>query len=271
MLLCPICSLPLTEEEKTARCDNGHCFDRASQGYWNLLRNSSSRGHGDDKEMLLARRRFLEKGYYRPLMEKIAALVVEYFPDGGALCDAGCGEGYYTAAVKEAMQTADKKGRIFAFDIAKDAARMTAVRLGKEHCTFVASAFGIPLPDQKTDLILSLFSPFAFEEYCRILKNGGVLIRACCEKEHLFSLKEALYETALKNETKATIAAPFHIEQEIRIRYPICLESKEDIRDLFGMTPYSHKTAREDLAKLERLSCLETEADFGIQVIRKTI
>jgi hypothetical protein len=37
------------------------------------------------------------------------------------------------------------------------------------------------------------------------------------------------------------------------------------------MTPYAHKTSPEDMKKLERLSELDVETDFGVLTYRKTL
>lgn len=84
VLICPVCGRPLRSDDKEAYCENNHRFDRAKQGYLNLLRSQSSGAahHGDDRLMLTERRSFLEKGYYHPMRQKMAELAVEYFPAG---------------------------------------------------------------------------------------------------------------------------------------------------------------------------------------------
>jgi 23S rRNA (guanine745-N1)-methyltransferase len=71
LLRCPVCGEMLIKEAREYHCPKGHRFDRAKQGYVNLLRSqrSSKRNHGDDRDMIVARREFLEKGYYLPLRE----------------------------------------------------------------------------------------------------------------------------------------------------------------------------------------------------------
>ena len=108
MLICPICSRPLLQEEKRALCPAGHSFDRARQGYLNLLNDPTVKGHGDDAEMLRARRLFLDAGHYGHLAEKIAEEAVRFFPLDGTLLDAGSGEGYYTRYVASSLEQAGK-------------------------------------------------------------------------------------------------------------------------------------------------------------------
>jgi len=62
---CPLCGEKLTGDS-TLKCTKGHCFDRAKEGYWHLLPVQSMRtkAPGDSKEMVAARRAFLNAGYY---------------------------------------------------------------------------------------------------------------------------------------------------------------------------------------------------------------
>ena len=91
---CPVCKGGLVGKQ-TAKCLQGHSFDVARQGHLNLLMsNAKGKRHGDDSAMVQARSRFLDKGYYAPLRDKIS----EVLGSGHTVLDSGCGEGYYTAA-----------------------------------------------------------------------------------------------------------------------------------------------------------------------------
>jgi len=268
-LICPHCGSPLFQEEKRAVCSLGHSFDRAGEGYFNLLCARDSGGHGDDREMLRARREFLDRGYYRPLLCALQREALARFPQGGVWLDAGCGEGYYTQGIGNALRQAGKSPRGYAFDISKYAVRMCAKRCRGEDVFFVASVFHIPITEASADLIFSLFSPYAEEEFLRVLKPGGYLIRAVPLEDHLYSLKRAVYASPKRNLTRAEIGAGFFEEKEKRIRASFFLPDSQTIRALFQMTPYAHKTSPEDVRKLEALTELETQMDLGIQILRK--
>ena len=69
LLRCPVCGGRVDADGKTLYCTGGakrHSFDFASSGYVNLLPPGKSRNAhtGDDKSMISARARFLDKGYY---------------------------------------------------------------------------------------------------------------------------------------------------------------------------------------------------------------
>ena len=271
MLTCPVCSLALKVGEKAAVCENGHHFDRAKEGYFNLLLSSSSKGHGDDKGMLLARRSFLEKGYYSHLLEALEQECLRVFPEKGVFVDAGCGEGYYTASIAKKFFSSEQKAELFAFDIAKDAAKLTAKKIGAAGTVFVGSCYKMPFDSSSVDLILSVFSPLAEEEFLRVLKPGGYLICAAPMPDHLFALKKAVYEVPKKNEKNVQMIPGFSQTSFRRVQKEIDLSCGEDILALFGMTPYSHKTSREDIAKLSVISKICVETDFGIYTYRKEV
>ena len=255
-LICPVCASSLTADDKRLFCARGHSFDRARSGYWNLLMDPSSHGHGDDKAMLRARREFLSGGWYRPLAGAVADTAARLLPAGGSWTDAGCGEGYYTRAVLDAV--ADREARAYAFDVSKEAARMTASFLRGACTVFVASCYRVPLASESQDLILSLFSPYARAEYARLLKPGGFLLRAVPEEDHLWELKKALYELPRKNEAEPAGPDPdFDEIESIPVRGVLELRSRAVIGALFEMTPYARKTSPADRQKLEGLEALD--------------
>ena len=92
--ICPKCRCDLAlTGEKVKKCKNGHSFDRAREGYYNLLLSQSGGTHGDNAEMVRARREFLSYGYYEPLAIRLSELVLELTDCGGTVLDAGLGEG----------------------------------------------------------------------------------------------------------------------------------------------------------------------------------
>ena len=120
-LICPICKNELSLKEKSYLCPKGHCFDIAKSGYVNLLPPSpGGKRHGDDKLMVKARSRFLDKGFYDPLSQEISKIINELVPDDAHIVDAGCGEGKYTADVLNFLESKGKTAHILGIDISKE-------------------------------------------------------------------------------------------------------------------------------------------------------
>ena len=154
-LTCPVCGGVLHREERSLRCDAGHCYDLARRGYVNLLRTNQSKDkrHGDDQRMVAARTAFLDAGYYAPLRDAIAAAAVEYTSGDADVLDAGCGEGYYTACVLYALQAQGRSASVCGVDISRDAL-ICAHRRAPELTLAVASIAHLPVADASCDLVL---------------------------------------------------------------------------------------------------------------------
>ena len=155
---CPLCALPLTEAGGGLVCPGGHRFDRAREGYVHLLPvgQKHSKAPGDDKGMVAARRAFLDRGYYAPLRDALCALAAELTGPAPAVLDAGCGEGYYTAAVHAALLAAGKAPETAGIDISKFSLQKAARRCRDVEYA-VASAYRLPLADASADLLTNVF------------------------------------------------------------------------------------------------------------------
>lgn len=266
-LICPICKGNLTEKNKALVCGNNHCYDISKHGYVNLLRSqkSSKKRHGDDKLMLKSRHDFLEKGYYKPLLDAITDEVLKR-SDGKniTILDVGCGEGYYTANIHKAV----KDSIMYGIDISKDALIYAAKRDG-DLILAAASCSDIPIESGCCDVVMNIFSPTVADEYARVLKSDGILIKAIPLTEHLFGLKKAVYDNPYKNKLESFELDNFRAADFKEIKYTQKFTTNNDIISLFKMTPYYYKTSRADQAKLDNLTELETEIEFGIIIYKK--
>ena len=264
ILKCPVCGETLDAGEGRLFCPSAHSFDVAKEGYVNLLGGSVS-SHGDNREMVKARREFLEGGYYSPLARAVAQRARERLPYGGILLDAGCGEGYYTRHLAEALT--EKEGRIYAFDVSKEAARLCAKR--KVAKTFVASSYAIPVSDGAVDAVTCLFAPLAVEEFHRILGKEGTLLVAVPAEEHLWAMKEVLYDTPYPNPVADDALSGFRLLSKERVETVLTLPTPESIAALFAMTPYFYRTPKAGRERLLALSSLEVQASFHILTYEK--
>lgn len=263
IFVCPVCSEKLNVSGKSYVCPKKHCFDIAKSGYLNLLTGKQGAVHGDNKFMLHARRDFLEKGYYSPLRDAVCRTVSEYTKNDSILLDAGCGEGYYTSAVKSNTDI-----EMYGIDISKDAVEMAAKRY-KNIRFLVASVFHIPVQTASCDILLTMFAPYCQEEYSRVLKSDGTMIMVIPSKNHLWELKKAVYDTPYMNEVKPYELNGFrHIGTE-RVNFTMKIDNATDIQSLFSMTPYYYRTGKTEQKRLNSLEYLETQADFEIITYKK--
>jgi len=267
---CPLCGEALSRDTHTYRCPNRHSYDIARDGYTYLLpvNRKHSAAPGDDKGMAAARKAFLSKGYYQPLLNALCALSVAMTGDAPALLDAGCGEGYYTAGIQQALVFAGKAPCTAGIDISKFILRSAAKRC-REVEFAVASSYQLPVADESIDLLLNCFSPLALGEFRRVLKLGGVFLYVVPAADHLWEMKQVLYDNPYRNEEKLTPYEGFQYEQVVPVDADITLENPEDIHNLFQMTPYYWKTPKEGAERLAALDQLTTRISFRIHVFRK--
>lgn len=266
-LCCPVCRGELNKNENSYTCERGHSYDIAKQGYINLLMSSKGSTHGDNNQMTDARQRFLSGGFYSPLADEICKNAAEHFSDGGVLIDCGCGECYYTDRVYSALREKFSDIEVCGFDISRDAIKQGAKR-NKSITLLVAGVYNMPFLCESADMLLSVFSPFAREEFLRVLKKGGVLISVIPDKKHLWSLKSALYETPYENVLDDYEIEGFEFVGKSEVKNNVTLQNGQ-IADLFMMTPYYYRTKPSDKEKILSLEEMTVETEFQVLVYKK--
>ena len=133
----------------------------------------------------------------------------------------------------------------------------------------VASSYHLPLADQSVDLLLNCFSPLALEEFLRVLKPGGYFLYVVPAAEHLWEMKQVLYDEPYPNEEKETPYEGFSYEAIVPVDAVITLENQADIHALFQMTPYYWKTPKAGAERLAALASLQCRISFRIHIFKK--
>ncbi len=276
VLLCPHCHAPLSfQANETGRggaytCPARHSFDRARGGYTNLLTGRAAGQHGDNTEMIAARRHFLDGGYYAPLADALVKTALPLFPENGVLLDAGCGEGYYTDKLLSALAQVNGSG--YGIDISREALRAAcqreAVKTGRLSL-FAAGVYNMPFADMSFDMIVNFFAPLAREEYLRTLKSDGTLLMAIPAARHLWELKEVLYDIPRENEVADFALEGFDLLGATRVTTEMHLPDATTISALFSMTPYYYRTPLSGRERLASLTALTVTADFHLLAYRR--
>lgn len=271
LFCCPVCGAPLAREERRYLCPSGHSYDLASAGYVHLLppNRMHSRQPGDDTQMVAARAAFLARGYYAPLRDALCAMLSDLTADlpKPAVLDSGCGEGYYTLGVWEALRR-NREPALAGVDLSKPALRRAAKRVrGAEFA--VASVYHLPVRDASLDAVMNVFSPLAAGEFARVLKPGGFYVYVVPGARHLWEMKRVLYERPYENETRREEYPGLTLRDVAPVRFEMDLACREDIRNLFRMTPYFWRTPGEGRQALERLDRLTERAEFDLHLFRR--
>lgn len=260
---CPVCgekqsadNAPLLEiSGGTAKCPHNHCFDISAKGYINLLlsQHKNVKNPGDSKEMVAARREFLESGAYKPLLDGLCADAEQLTAavPCPVIADCGCGECYYTAGIYDHLTQRGKSPEIFGIDISKNALAAAKQRTKPRGIsTAVASVFRMPIESGSVDLATVIFAPFRTEELCRILKKDGCVITAIPAARHLQGLRDLLYDNPRTNEVRPYETDGFEFLGKDEISYTLEITGQAQLNALFMMTPYYYKTSPRDSDRL---------------------
>ncbi len=271
--LCPLCQQPLQAKNNGLQCENNHQFDRAKEGYVNLMpvQHKRSKQPGDNADMMQARRRFLSSGHYQAMRDGVIQLCLQHIPqtETAKLLDIGCGEGYYSAEIAAQLQQQSPATTCYGLDISKVAIRYAAKRYSSEQMQFcVASSHRLPFADTSLDAILRIYAPCQAAELHRVLTAQGIVITVTPAARHLYQLKELVYsDIRLHDETPEDIAGFTLIEQQ-KLHYPMQLNGQQ-ADDLLQMTPFAWKVKTDARQQLQQAIHFDCEADFMLRVYQK--
>ncbi|MBB5597775.1 putative RNA methyltransferase [Neomicrococcus lactis] len=249
-LVCPVCGDEmLLKGERTLHCVNGHEYDAARQGYFNLLTGRGTKFREDTPEMVAARLRFLEAGHYSPIAD---AIVAEVPREAQFVVDAGSGPGYYLNSVVSSLEDSGQSSqsstqpRAVALDISRAAAKHAAKI--SNTLSLVTDLWSVlPLAANTVDVVLNVFAPHNIEEFRRVLKRGGRVIVVTPAPHHLQELRDA--ETGLlgmqsgkQEKLHHTFSEGFTLLHETNVDFSLSLDTQA-IADLVGMGPAGHHTS----------------------------
>lgn len=272
-LICPVCTLPLTRQDKSYLCDNRHTFDIARQGYVNLhlVNQKKTAEPGDNKEMVLAREAFLNQHHYAPISEAIVDYVeAKLTGHTMAIADVGCGVGYYLHLLQTALQLCTIDIEFYGIDISKEAIKLASKY--KHINWLVASGKQLPFPQHSLDCVISVFSPLYLEEINRVLKPSGTVISVTPAKNHLMELRSHLFDRVEEHDDeKTSLKLAEHFEETLSrsIHGHFELKTKNEIDDLLKMTPYYWKSTPEKREALNALSQLALTLDVTLRCFKK--
>ena len=265
-LACPLDGAPLNRQGAAWKCPAGHSFDIASQGHTHLLpvQHKRSLDPGDSKEMVAARRRFLNAGHYQPIAAAVARATLADLQHAAACLDAGCGEGYYLRLLASAASAQEKTLAVLGLDISKWAV-LAAAKQDPRPNWVVGTNARLPVLDGRLDRVLCLFGFPVYSEFARVLKADGQLVQVDAGPDHLRELREIIYPT-LKPQRPADPAAPagFARLAEESIRFALSFDSREAIADLLAMTPHLYRASAEGRARAAALNELSLTVDVRI-------
>ncbi|MBE6569129.1 MAG: hypothetical protein E7658_02785 [Ruminococcaceae bacterium] len=288
-LRCPLCGGGFSRNNNVLSCSAGHSFDLAKEGYVNLLPPGKGKNArtGDEKDMIRARREFLALGLYAPISDGIAELLAGYVKDDREtlLCDSGCGEGYHTLRITDALKDHVNGGILsVGFDASKFAAACgmkASARagftgengIGSEGNALAyflpANIFSLPLADGCVSAVISMFAPVAVQENLRVLKDDGILVTASSGVGHLWEMRDLLYTDVHVSDGVVPEYDGFSLAEEKKVCYTVTLPDKEATANLFTMTPFYYKTTEAGRNRLYGVDSLQVTVDTDLRVYKR--
>lgn len=225
-LLCTVrdCHAPLAIDARRAVCERGHSFDFARSGYLNLLQpqDRRSRVPGDSADAVAARRRFLDRGFAKPLLDAIVAFMQ---PLSGPVLDAGCGEGYHLGA----LDAEERHG----VDISVAAIDAAAKRYPSCHWIVANADRFLPYADASFGIVASITARLNPAEFRRVLRDDGRLVIAIPGVDDLVELRGMTRDRVER--TVEMFAEHFTLERHEHVRHVAELD-EEAVLDLLKTT-----------------------------------
>ncbi|MFT5311807.1 MAG: 23S rRNA (guanine745-N1)-methyltransferase [Paraglaciecola sp.] len=271
MWICPSCQLPLSLLEHSWSCDNGHRYDQAKEAYVNLLlaQHKRSKEPGDNKQMVNARRAFLQEGHYQPLANRLASLITEHqVAEELNVFDAGCGEGYYLHCIAGSLKAKNINVHAAGIDISKIAVQKAAKRY-TENSFAVASSYKLPLADKSQDVIIQIFAPSGDTEIKRVLNQQGIWVQVNPAAQHLQQLKQALYDRPLQHKAQDNVPEGFVLLNEETLSFELQLDNPQQRMNLLMMTPFYWSAQQTKVDKM-LATMRNARVDFSIRILQQT-
>lgn len=273
LLACPLDGLNLQLQDRSLKCHQGHHYDLARQGYVNLLpvQQKKSREPGDSKEMIAARKRFLDGAYYAPIATRLSELSCAYLPPvGPASClDAGCGEGYYLAFFRRHLEQMNRQDVQFTgLDISKDAI-IAAAKRDQSITWVVGNSQHAPVMPASMDMIWSVFGFHHLSGFKNMLRQHGKLIMVEAGAEHLIEIRTIIYPDIKPVQVPLSAVfsdAGFKQIDSQRLTYQSPELLSAQLADLLLMTPHLFRASRAGKEAMAKVSSLPLTVDVTFQV-----
>lgn len=233
LFACPLCKEEMiVHDDGNITCKNNHSFNIAKQGYVNLMTKDNRSMYS--KTLFESRREIIQSGLYDPVQEKIAQLIGNKVT---TILDTGCGEGSHLERI---CQLLEQHVIAVGIDIAKEGI-MTASKYYEERIWSVGDLANSPFQKKSFDIVLNILSPANYEEFRRILKPGGKVIKVVPQSEYLKQLRQLAFQNTEKEnysneQTVKRFKEYFQKTSQHRVKYTVPLQ-EQLIPKLLEMTP----------------------------------
>lgn len=229
-LTCPACRALLDKSGDNLRCPSGHMVNVNRRGFINFLSVRPDSFY--DSALFAARQQVFNAGCYQPVASAILSLLPTH---PLKLLDAGCGEGWYLNTLL--TQRPDCCGA--GIDISSDAI-LQATNHTAPAVWCVGDLRRLPFADGTFDVLLDILTPANYDEFRRVLRPNGMLVKVYPGQDYLRELRAARgmspYE---EGQVDAYLREKTTLQQEVHVHE--VLPVTPSLWDAFvRMTPLNH-------------------------------
>ena len=258
---CPTCHQMMHAQEKALVCLEGHRFDVSKKGTLYFLNHQIKTDY--DREMFEHRRKLIVHGMYQPLLD-----LLQPFCQNQRILDVGCGEGSFLQQLNEQATLLPSVG----FDISKEGIYL-ASDYGENVFWCVADLTNLPFQEDRFTTILNIFSPSNYQEFQRVLVDGGQLIKVVPRSGYLKELRAAFYPEDEKKQHYSNQAVVEKFQETFRESERQTLTYVFDIPEscqlsILEMSPLEWGVSMEIKEKLQKKPLKRITIDLDILIGR---
>ena len=230
---CPICKERMeVNEDGFVICASRHSFNIAKQGYVNFTVKPVTSMY--DKSLFESRQEIIHSGLYSPIQLHIASLLGEQVY---TILDTGCGEGSHLEKISRLLE---QNVIAVGIDLSKEGIQ-AAAKFYEQKIWCVGDLANSPFRENSFDCILNILSPANYEEFRRLLKPGGKVIKVVPQSGYLKEIRKEAFansekESYTNNETVQRFKEQFKNVKQQRITYTMPLDPRL-VPKLLEMTP----------------------------------
>lgn len=230
---CPICKESMSVNDNGhVECGNHHSFDIAKQGYVNFMIKPSASMYS--KSLFDSRQEIINSGLYNPIQKTIAQYIGNNVK---TILDTGCGEGSHLERICEHL---NQQLVAVGIDISKEGIQ-AAAKYYENKIWCVGDLANSPYKENSFDIILNILSPANYDEFNRLLKPNGKVIKVVPQSGYLKEIRKQAFansekESYTNEQTVERFKEKFINVQQERITYTMPLD-EHLVPKLLEMTP----------------------------------
>lgn len=182
IFICPICKteLDIVDNQNAIFCKFGHTFNISKKGTIQLVNKYIKSDY--DEKLFTSRSLMMKSGLFTEVFDRINSEISA----NSVVVDAGSGEG---SALIDLRAKKDILG--LGFDLSSEGVAASSRGLALENILFaVSNLANIPLKNRSVDYIINLLSPASYEEFQRILKKEGLLLKIVPNSQYLTEIRQ---------------------------------------------------------------------------------